>query len=82
MYTNALMVMCPACGHPACLYAPPADRVAAAVNGMNPKINIWTQGEAASSGDAMAPLRNLFTSLPPMLVRSRSFKQPLQAIYC
>lgn len=48
---------------PAC-----AGQMAAAVHGLNPKINIWTQGEGASSSDAMAPLRNLFTSLPPMLV--------------
>jgi flotillin len=34
---------------------------------MNPKINIWNTGSADGAADAMAPLRNLFTSLPPML---------------
>lgn len=38
------------------------------MRGMNPKINVWNTGNAEGTTDAMAPLRNLFTSLPPMLV--------------
>jgi flotillin len=41
--------------------------MASAVQGLNPKINIWTTGGAENAADAMAPLKNLFTSLPPML---------------
>ena len=59
------------------LHSPFAGQMAAAVHGLNPKINIRTQGEGASSSDAMAPLRNLFTSLPPMLV---SYFAPLPSL--
>lgn len=42
--------------------------LASAVKGLNPKINIWTTGGAESaSADSMAPLRNLFTTLPPLV---------------
>ena len=54
------------------LFTDMAAKTAAALQGMSPKINIWTQGgaggEVGAAGDPMAPLRNLFTSLPPMLV--------------
>ena len=56
------------------LFTDMAAKTALALQGMSPKINIWTQGgaggEAGAAGDALAPLRNLFTSLPPMLVGS------------
>ncbi len=45
-----------------------AGEMATAVRGLSPKINIWTTGTTAEgAADAMAPLENLFTSLPPML---------------
>ncbi|CAL8462080.1 g1611 [Coccomyxa elongata] len=45
-----------------------ASEMATAVRGLNPKINIWTTGATAEgAANAMAPLKNLFTSLPPML---------------
>ncbi|BDA45928.1 Flotillin-like protein 2 [Coccomyxa sp. Obi] len=45
-----------------------AGEMAKTVHGLNPKINIWTtSGGAEGAADAMAPLKNLFTSLPPML---------------
>ena len=53
----------------------PAGKMASAMVGLNPKINIWTQGEGAGASDAMAPLRNLFTALPPMLVSQRASLQ-------
>ena len=42
---------------------------AQAINGLQPKINIWNtgaQGEG-STADASAPIRNLFQALPPLL---------------
>jgi flotillin len=48
------------------LFTAMGDKTAKAVQGLQPKINIWNTGDATSA-DAMAPLRNLFTSLPPML---------------
>lgn len=44
-----------------------AGEMAKALQGLNPKINIWSTGNGDNAGDAMAPLKNLFTSLPPML---------------
>ncbi|KAF2206773.1 hypothetical protein CERZMDRAFT_119248 [Cercospora zeae-maydis SCOH1-5] len=39
---------------------------AKAIHGLQPKINVWTT-DGASSGDAsMAPIQNLFKSLPPL----------------
>ena len=50
------------------LFVALADRTADAVRGMAPKINVWsTGGKDGAATDAMGPLRNLFTSLPPML---------------
>jgi hypothetical protein len=51
------------------LFQDMAAKTAAAVHGLAPKINVWTQGEGGGS-DCMGPLRNLFTSLPPMLARA------------
>jgi flotillin len=45
-----------------------ADANAHAIKGLQPKINVWNtgaQGDAAP--DSMAPIRNLFQSLPPLL---------------
>ena len=38
---------------------------AKAINGLNPKINVWTT-DGASSDASMAPIQNLFKSLPPL----------------
>ena len=48
------------------LFVDMAQKTAQAVQGLNPKINIWNTG-ASGESDAMSPLRNLFTSIPPML---------------
>ena len=63
------------------LFTDMAAKTAAALHGMSPKINIWTTGaagggEPGGAGDAMAPLRNLFTTLPPMLVSCRPRNDP------
>ncbi|MCJ1430820.1 hypothetical protein MMC27_000170 [Xylographa pallens] len=39
---------------------------ATAINGLQPKISVWTTG-AEGAADASAPIRNLFQSLPPLL---------------
>ncbi|KAM3413798.1 hypothetical protein BST61_g10482 [Cercospora zeina] len=40
---------------------------AKAIHGLQPKINVWTTDGNSSSGDAsMAPIQNLFKSLPPL----------------
>jgi flotillin len=39
---------------------------AKAINGLQPKINVWTTGSGAEA-DASAPIRNLFQALPPLL---------------
>ncbi|MCJ1419608.1 hypothetical protein MMC32_005963 [Xylographa parallela] len=39
---------------------------AIAINGLQPKISVWTTG-AEGAADASAPIRNLFQSLPPLL---------------
>jgi flotillin len=50
------------------LFTAMGDKTAKAVQGLQPKINIWNTGDkAGASGDAMSPIRQLFTSLPPML---------------
>ena len=52
------------------LFSEVAQQTASAVSGMQPKINVWTTGAGGGeqgAADAMAPMRNLFTSLPPML---------------
>ena len=41
---------------------------AKAINGLQPKINVWNTGSAGAEGpDSMAPIRNLFQTLPPLL---------------
>ncbi|KAL1640144.1 hypothetical protein SLS58_007258 [Diplodia intermedia] len=50
------------------IYENLARENARAINGLQPKINVWNtgaQGEAAA--DPTAPIRNLFQTLPPML---------------
>lgn len=46
-----------------------ANANAKAIQGLQPKINVWNTGEHGADGamDAMAPIRNLFQSLPPLL---------------
>jgi flotillin len=41
---------------------------AKAINGLQPKINVWNTGAAGGEGaDPTAPIRNLFQTLPPLL---------------
>jgi flotillin len=41
---------------------------AKAINGLQPKINVWNTGSAGGEGaDPTAPIRNLFQTLPPLL---------------
>jgi flotillin len=41
---------------------------AKAINGLQPKINVWNTGAASGDGaDPTAPIRNLFQTLPPLL---------------
>jgi flotillin len=42
---------------------------AKAVQGLQPKINVWTQGDQGNGNgnDPMAPIRNLYQTLPPLL---------------
>lgn len=47
------------------LFVQMADKTAQAIQGLQPKINVWTTGGA--SGDELGPLQKLFTGLPPML---------------
>jgi flotillin len=47
-----------------------ADANAAAIKGLQPKINVWNTGAAGGDGaapDSMAPIRNLFQAMPPLL---------------
>ncbi|KAF2753691.1 hypothetical protein EJ05DRAFT_168655 [Pseudovirgaria hyperparasitica] len=45
-----------------------AHENANAIRGMQPKINVWNTGAQGGEGaDAMAPIRNLFQTLPPLL---------------
>jgi flotillin len=44
-----------------------ADANARAIHGLQPKINIWNTGAQDGSADPIAPIRNLFQCLPPML---------------
>lgn len=46
-----------------------ANANAKAVHGLQPKINVWNTGSQSENGaaDPMAPIRNLFQTLPPML---------------
>jgi flotillin len=44
-----------------------ANANARAINGLQPKINIWNTGAQDGAADSMAPIRNLIQTLPPML---------------
>lgn len=45
-----------------------ANANAKAIHGLQPKLNVWnTGGGEAGAADPMAPIRNLFQSLPPLL---------------
>jgi flotillin len=45
-----------------------ADANANAIKGLQPKINVWNTGASGDGApDSMAPIRNLFQSLPPLL---------------
>ncbi|KAK4498138.1 hypothetical protein PRZ48_010794 [Zasmidium cellare] len=44
-----------------------AEQNAKAIHGLQPKINVWTTGgEGGGAEGAMAPIQNLFKSLPPL----------------
>jgi flotillin len=40
---------------------------AKAIQGLQPKINVWNTGSNTDGADSMAPIRNLFQALPPLL---------------
>ena len=40
---------------------------AKAINGLQPKINVWNTGSGADGSDPSATMRNLFQNLPPLL---------------
>lgn len=41
---------------------------ATAINGLQPKITVWNTGEGAGSeGEGMGAIKNIMTSLPPLL---------------
>jgi flotillin len=44
-----------------------AKENAHAIAGLQPKINVWNTGANADGADSMAPIRNLFQALPPLL---------------
>lgn len=54
---------------------------AQAINGLQPKINVWNtgaSGEGGAAADATAPIRNLFQTLPPLLstIQDQTGMQP------
>lgn len=52
---------------------------AKAINGLQPKINVWNTGAGGEGApDAMAPVRNLFQTLPPLLstIQDQTGMQP------
>lgn len=53
---------------------------AKAINGLQPKINVWNTGAAEGAADPTAPIRNLFQCLPPMLstIQDQTGMQPPQ----
>lgn len=54
-----------------------AAQNAKAINGLQPKINVWNTGNQEGV-DSTAPLRNLFQSLPPLLstIQDQTGMQP------
>nr|OQO20861.1 hypothetical protein B0A51_12110 [Rachicladosporium sp. CCFEE 5018] len=56
-----------------------ANANAKAINGLQPKINVWNTGASGAEGvDSMAPIRNLFQTLPPLLstIQDQTGMQP------
>ncbi|GAM22805.1 hypothetical protein SAMD00019534_059800 [Acytostelium subglobosum LB1] len=49
------------------LYKELAEANAKAINGLQPKINIWNTGAADGQSNTFSPIQNLFQTLPPML---------------
>jgi len=51
------------------VYPKLAKENATAIQGLNPNLTIWSTGSTSgeASGDAMAPIRNLFQMFPPLL---------------
>ena len=49
-----------------------------AIQGLQPKINVWNTGNQDGSVDSTAPIRNLFQSLPPLLstIQDQTGMQP------
>lgn len=43
-----------------------AEQNAKAINGLQPKINVWTTGGEQGAEQSMAPIQNLFKALPPL----------------
>lgn len=59
------------------IYEKLAAQNAQAINGLQPKINVWTTGNQ-DGVDSTAPIRNLFQSLPPLLstIQDQTGMQP------
>ena len=55
-----------------------AAQNAKAINGLQPKINVWNTGTQEGGVDSTAPIRNLFQSLPPLLstIQDQTGMQP------
>ena len=56
-----------------------AAQNAQAIHGLQPKINVWTTGSQDGAGaDSMAPIRNLFQSMPPLFstIQDQTGMQP------
>ena len=55
-----------------------AAQNAKAIQGLQPKINVWNTGNQDGSVDSTAPIRNLFQSLPPLLstIQDQTGMQP------
>ena len=56
-----------------------AAQNAQAIHGLQPKINVWTTGNQDGAGaDSMAPIRNLFQSMPPLFstIQDQTGMQP------
>ena len=55
-----------------------AAQNANAIQGLQPKINVWNTGNQGEGVDSTAPIRNLFQSLPPLLstIQDQTGMQP------
>jgi len=49
------------------IYQQLAEQNAAAIQGLNPKISIWTTGQGGSDGDAASSLQNIMKMVPPLV---------------